>query len=94
MQNFYLRTRVLNFSILGMGFTLGNSFDGLIDVSPGREFAVNEIKLLLAFTLLRYDVKTKEGKRPADFVFSTMVLPDVRAELLIKRRADKEENHQ
>ena len=34
--------------------------------SPGRFFAVNEMKLMLAFTMLRYDVMAKDGKRPED----------------------------
>lgn len=55
--------------------------------SPGRFFAVNEMKLMLAFTLLRYDVKTKDGKRPKEMKFHAFFIPDMNAEILFKRRA-------
>lgn len=54
--------------------------------NPGRFFAVIEMKLMLAFTLLRYDIKTKDGKRPPDRQFYWYVLPDMKAEILFRRR--------
>jgi ent-kaurene oxidase len=54
--------------------------------SPGRFFAVNEMKLMLAFTLLRYDVKTKDAQRPKDMKFHAFFIPDMKAEILFKRR--------
>ena len=56
------------------------------DDSPGRFFAINEIKLMLAFTLLRYDVKTVDGTRPKERVFNSMVVPDLKAKILYRRR--------
>jgi cytochrome P450 len=57
------------------------------DYSPGRFFAVNEVKLMLAFTLLKSDFKTKDGKRPGDSQFETYIIPDMKAEILFKRRS-------
>jgi len=54
--------------------------------SPGRFFAVHELKLMLAFTILRYDVKTKDGIRPSDFKLGFFILPDTKADILFKRR--------
>jgi cytochrome P450 len=56
------------------------------DCSPGRFFAVNEIKLMLAYTLLNFDVKTKDGKRPPNVEFENLLLPNMKAELLYRRR--------
>jgi cytochrome P450 len=58
--------------------------DGLC--SPGRFFAINEIKLLLAFLILRYDLKAKDGKRPEDMKFTWLLLPNQTAELLLRKR--------
>jgi hypothetical protein len=54
--------------------------------SPGRFFAVNEIKLMLAFALLRYDFKTKDGKRPANLEFQGRCIPNPSAEILFRKR--------
>ncbi|KAG6901631.1 hypothetical protein C0995_009799 [Termitomyces sp. Mi166 len=44
---------------------------------PGRFFAVNELKALLAYTVLNYDVSFKDnGPRPADRWFNLSVSPD------------------
>jgi cytochrome P450 len=53
---------------------------------PGRFFAVNEVKLMLAFILLRYDIKTETGKRPANWDFGIRSIPDMSAKILFKRR--------
>lgn len=52
---------------------------------PGRFFAVNEIKLMLAFTLLRFDFRTKDGVRPRDGCFQTANFPNMKAEILFKK---------
>ena len=54
--------------------------------SPGRFFAVNEVKSLLAYTLLNYDVMTKDGNRPQDQTFQNINMPDMKAEILFKKR--------
>jgi ent-kaurene oxidase len=56
--------------------------------SPGRFFAVNEIKLMLAFMILRYDIKTKDEKRPEDIKFAMHLIPDMKAEILFKKRSN------
>jgi len=55
--------------------------------SPGRFFAVNEIKLMLAFTILRYDVKTVDGNQPPPTKFGAMVVPNRKASILYRKRA-------
>ena len=54
---------------------------------PGRFYASNEMKLVLAHLLLRYDIKLPDGHgRPKNFTFDSDMFPDPRARLLIKRR--------
>ena len=55
--------------------------------SPGRFFAANQIKLMLAFLLLRYDFTTEKGVRPANLDFFGRNPPSVSKGLLIRRRA-------
>ena len=57
-----------------------------VDTSPGRFFAVTEIKLMLAFTLLRYDVKTESGERPLQQKFGKLLFPDIKAKILYRKR--------
>ncbi len=33
-------------------------------ISPGRFFAVNEVKALLAYIVVMYDIKLEEGRGP------------------------------
>ena len=54
--------------------------------SPGRFFAIMEMKLMLAFTVLRYDVRTVEGGRPKETGFNSMIIPDRKAKILYRRR--------
>lgn len=62
------------------------TFKGFNEFSPGRFFAVNEIKLMLAFTLLRFDIKTKDGIRPPDWRLKWYILPNRTAEIFFRRR--------
>ena len=55
-------------------------------ISPGRFFAVNELKLMFAYTLMNFDVKTKDGKRPPNTEFHAIIIPDMKAEVLYRRR--------
>ena len=71
-----------------MDITHGTKTRDASYASPGRFFAVNEMKLMLAFTLVRYDVKTKDGKRPEDIKFLSILIPDMKAEILFKRRSN------
>lgn len=54
--------------------------------SPGRFFAINEIKLTLAFILLKYDFKLKSGERPADIHLMYMALPNMNEGILFRKR--------
>ncbi|KAM0338872.1 hypothetical protein ACHAPU_011154 [Fusarium lateritium] len=53
---------------------------------PGRFFAANEIKMILAHALLRYDVKLvgSETKRYSNMEFAHMSIPDPSRNLLFK----------
>lgn len=62
------------------------SFVVVFILSPGRFFAVTELKLMLAYTLLNFDVKTKEGQRPPNVEIFGSILPNMKAEILYRRR--------
>ncbi|KAI0072121.1 cytochrome P450 [Panus rudis PR-1116 ss-1] len=54
---------------------------------PGRFFAVNELKVLLAHLVMTYDMKLEnEGKMPDDFIFHLSLLPDPKVKVLFRRR--------
>ncbi len=53
---------------------------------PGRFFASNEIKVLLAHLLLNYDFKM-EGGRPQNIIHELTVMPNRGANVLFKKRA-------
>ncbi|KAF8665540.1 hypothetical protein AX16_000001 [Volvariella volvacea WC 439] len=56
--------------------------------SPGRFFAVNEIKCLLAYILLNYDFKlaATERERPLDTIVGISVVPNQTAKLAFRKR--------
>ena len=58
----------------------------MLIASPGRFFAVNEVKSLLAYTLLNYDVTSRDGKRPMNQTFQNINMTDMKAEILFRRR--------
>jgi hypothetical protein len=48
----------------------------LIPVSPGRFFAVNEVKAFLAHIVVTYDIKFEEGKQaPRELHVGSMRIP-------------------
>ncbi|KAI0420238.1 cytochrome P450 [Xylaria grammica] len=54
---------------------------------PGRFFAAQEIKLVLAYLLLNYDIKLRDGEaRPKPVVFMMTKSPSQTAEVLFRRR--------
>ncbi|KAK2770182.1 hypothetical protein FQN53_005692 [Emmonsiellopsis sp. PD_33] len=53
---------------------------------PGRFYAVNEMKLLLASMLIRYDMKLVPGTAPNQTFIATMAVPDTKLKILLKRR--------
>ena len=56
---------------------------------PGRWFAANEIKAIMAYILLNYDFKFPEGttERPPSIPVETQLLPNHSATLMFKRRS-------
>ncbi|KAF5315413.1 hypothetical protein D9619_007343 [Psilocybe cf. subviscida] len=54
---------------------------------PGRFFAVNEIKAMLAHVLLNYDVKLADGKRPECIWQQGLSAPNPFAKVLFRKRA-------
>ncbi|KAI0434628.1 cytochrome P450 [Xylaria sp. FL1042] len=54
---------------------------------PGRFFAAQEIKLILSYLLLNYDIKLRDGEsRPKPVVFMMTKSPRQTAEVLFRRR--------
>jgi len=54
---------------------------------PGRFFASNELKLVLAHLVVSYDVKLEdEGVRPSNVSFSDTLLPNPNAHVFFRRR--------
>ena len=61
--------------------------DYRIYCSPGRFFAANELKAILAHILLNYDVKMANGGgRPENMWFGRSALPNTKAEMLFRKR--------
>ena len=57
--------------------------------SPGRFFAANELKSMMAHLVLTYDVSSEEpGKVPASIRYSTSVSPHREAKVLFRKRRD------
>ncbi|CCX34716.1 Similar to Ent-kaurene oxidase; acc. no. Q701P2 [Pyronema omphalodes CBS 100304] len=55
---------------------------------PGRFFASTEIKMLLAEIVVRYDIRIKDNKRPADICWGISNSPDVSAFVEFRARQD------
>ncbi|KAM0272214.1 hypothetical protein ACHAQH_008796 [Verticillium albo-atrum] len=54
---------------------------------PGRFFAGNEIKMVLAYFLLKFEIRLKEGEgRPKGMMMVMSKMPDPNAEILFRRR--------
>ena len=56
-------------------------------LSPGRFFAANELKAMMAYVVVSYDVKfEKEGVRPENIYAALGISPDPNARVLFKKR--------
>ena len=57
-------------------------------LSPGRFFAVNELKCMMAYLLLNYDIKLEDGanSKPKDIEFTTFITSDPKACIMIRKR--------
>ncbi|KAJ3547020.1 hypothetical protein NMY22_g1817 [Coprinellus aureogranulatus] len=60
---------------------------------PGRFFAAQEMKLLMAYFVHHYDLKleTKNGEKPKNFWFGMGNVPNATARVLMRRRLDASE---
>lgn len=62
-------------------------YDPVDSLSPGRFFAANEMKLIMAQLILMYDIKMKnEGVRPENTWSGFACRPNITAEVLFRRR--------
>ena len=61
---------------------------GILNNSPGRFFAINEMKLLFSLLLLRYDFKLAPGDEPKPFYIATMFIPDTTLKVQFKARTN------
>ena len=52
---------------------------------PGRFFAATEMKLLLAYIVMNYDIKPMETRPPNEFLGGN-VLPPMKANIWVRRR--------
>ena len=56
--------------------------------SPGRFFAANELKAIMAYIVVNYDLKIGgDGKRPANIYLAENMLPNPKGEILFRKRA-------
>jgi hypothetical protein len=44
------------------------------------------MKLILASVLLKYDIKTPDGKRPKDIKFYWVIMPNLKSKILFRKR--------
>ena len=55
--------------------------------SPGRFFAANELKAMLAYIVVNYDIKVDgDGARPPNVYFANTVLPNQRGKIMFRKR--------
>lgn len=54
--------------------------------SPGRFFAVNEMKLLMTELLMRYDVKLIPGTKPKRVQLGLVLFPEQKLRILVRAR--------
>lgn len=62
-------------------------FSGLI-ISPGRFFAANELKAMLAFVVMNFDVRLADGSKevPPNHYIGTNISPNTSAKVMFRRR--------
>ncbi|KAI1205902.1 ent-kaurene oxidase [Annulohypoxylon truncatum] len=76
------RWQFTSISDAAMNFGLGKH------ACPGRFFAASEIKMVLAYLLLNYDVRLRDGEgRPPPNMFMMTRSPSTTAEVLFRRRS-------
>ena len=58
----------------------------LTSCSPGRWFVSQQLKLLIAYTALHYDIQPLEGKRPQSRVLGDSMVPPQNTVIKVRRR--------
>lgn len=53
--------------------------------SPGRRFAALQMKLILAYVVVNYDIQPI-AKRPVNWVFGDGLVPSLSAKMTVRRR--------
>jgi hypothetical protein len=72
--------------LLVLNVCLLNGVTHTPSISPGRFFAANEVKALLAHILVTYDFKLEEGKQaPRTFIIDLMHVPE-KANIMFRKR--------
>lgn len=58
-------------------------------ISPGRFFAVNELKAMFAYLILNYDVQLEGGslERPQNVTYESNIIPNTKAKVMFRKRA-------
>ena len=55
--------------------------------SPGRFFAANELKAMLAYIVVNYDLKIAgDGERPPNMYIAAIVVTSPKGEILFRKR--------
>ena len=73
---------LITLSTHSLGFGLGRT------ACPGRFLAAYEIKMMLAYVVVTYDVKFADGVRPPDLFIMHNCAPNPTAEVLFRKRVD------
>lgn len=57
---------------------------------PGRFFAINELKAMMCYLVMNYDIRAeKAGVRPPNFESGVSVIPNPFANVLFRKRSEK-----
>ena len=63
------------------------NFIATLRCSPGRFFAANELKAMLAYIVVNYDLKIAgDGERPPNMYIGANVVPSPKGEILFRKR--------
>lgn len=58
---------------------------------PGRFFAMTEIKILIAYIILNYDVQIQE-MRPRNTCVGQTIIPPLKGGLMVRRRGERQKS--
>lgn len=70
-----------------ISFGLSDFSLNALSFSPGRFFAISEIKSILAHILLNYDVQLENGsrERPPNFMLETSTIPSTKTKVMFRK---------